>query len=66
MIIADPHFKDSRVYSKSAVGLSRRMREFFLRLNLRKGWNAVSRLNPQIVIVLGDMLDQGRAIMTDD
>lgn len=66
MIIADPHFKDSRVFSKPGVGLSTRINEFFARLNLRQSWNAVSRLNPQLVIVLGDMLDQGRAIMTDD
>ncbi|KAG9046259.1 hypothetical protein FS837_004785 [Tulasnella sp. UAMH 9824] len=66
MIIADPHFKDSRVFSKHPVGLGTRIREFFIRLNIRKSWNAVSQLNPQIVIVLGDMLDQGRAIMTDD
>ncbi|KAG8985750.1 hypothetical protein FRB90_004473, partial [Tulasnella sp. 427] len=66
LIVADPHFKDSRVFSKSSAGLATRLREFFVRLNVRKSWNAASRLNPQIVIVLGDMLDQGRAIMTDD
>ncbi|KAG8898062.1 hypothetical protein FRB99_007682 [Tulasnella sp. 403] len=64
LILADPHFKDSRLTRRSTW--LRSFTEFFVHLNLRKSWNAVSRLNPHLVIVLGDMLEDGRAVMTDN
>ncbi|KAG9009367.1 hypothetical protein FRB94_012184 [Tulasnella sp. JGI-2019a] len=65
MIIADPHYKASTVYNKN-TSWKTRLVDFIVELNLRKNWNAASRLSPHIVIMLGDMLEHGRTIMTDD
>lgn len=65
MLIADPHFRDSSILPRKPSWLTS-ITEFVVHLNLRKSWNAASRLNPHVVIVLGDMLHQGRAIMTDE
>ncbi len=65
MVIADPHFRDRKAVQGSS-GLFTSMSETLQQLNLRKSWNAASRLNPQLVVILGDMLHNGRSIMTDD
>lgn len=67
MILADPHFQDPNALSHThRPPWFSTFKQFFVHLNLRKSWNAASRLNPHLVIVLGDMLDKGRAIMTDE
>ncbi|KAG8884154.1 hypothetical protein FRB97_005137 [Tulasnella sp. 331] len=65
MIIADPHYRASTIYNRSTSWKTRFV-DFVLELNLRKSWNAASRLSPHIVIMLGDMLEHGRTVMTDD
>ena len=44
------------------MSLSQRMVD----LNLRKSWWATLRLRPDMVIFLGDMMDNGRFDMSDD
>jgi ethanolamine phosphate phosphodiesterase len=34
--------------------------QFIVDLNLRKSWWASRKLNPDVVVVLGDMMDGGR------
>ena len=37
--------------------------QYIVDLNLRKSWNAViARVNPHMVVFLGDMMDNGRSI----
>lgn len=65
MIVADPHYMASTTH-RSSVSWITRFKEFVHELYLRKSWNAATRLNPHVIIMLGDMLDNGRSVMTDD
>lgn len=35
-------------------------------LNLRKSWRAALRLQPDMIVFLGDMMDGGRASVSDE
>jgi len=35
-------------------------------LNLRKNWQAALRKEPDAVVFLGDMMDGGRSVMSDE
>ena len=41
-------------------------RRFLADLNLRKNWHVATRLNPDAVVFIGDMLASGRALKTAD
>ena len=38
------------------------MRQFIYDLNLKKSWHVTTRLQPQVVLFLGDMLARGKSI----
>jgi len=65
LLLADPHFLDKNMERKENPWIDSLTRSI-VHLNLRKSWNAVSRLHPDAVFVLGDMLDNGRGDMTDE
>ena len=40
--------------------------QFIVDLNLRKSWLVASRFDPDVVIFLGDMMDNGRLTSSDE
>jgi hypothetical protein len=40
--------------------------QFIVDLNLRKSWWAARKLKPDIIVVLGDMMDGGRDDLSDE
>ena len=60
LLVADPQVQHSALLSpKSAWANS--IRRVLFDLNLRKSWHVASRLKPQVVIFLGDMLANGKS-----
>lgn len=64
LVIADPQILDKHSYSERGVFVSLLSR-LMVDLNLRKSWHATfHRLQPDAVVVLGDMMDNGRKSMS--
>ncbi|KAF9230698.1 Metallo-dependent phosphatase-like protein, partial [Melanogaster broomeanus] len=65
LVIADPQIINRHSYPERGPLLSA-LSQIMVDLNLRKSWNsAFLRLQPDVVVVLGDMMDNGRASMSD-
>ena len=65
LIVADPQILDRRSYPDRSPWLTR-LSQFVVDLNMRKSWRAVLQQGPQVVVFLGDMMDNGRYAMSDD
>ncbi|KAG8213657.1 Metallo-dependent phosphatase-like protein [Butyriboletus roseoflavus] len=64
LVIADPQIIDRHSYPGRGALLSA-LSQSVVDLNLRKSWNfAFRRLRPNAVVVLGDMMDNGRLYMS--
>lgn len=62
LLIADPQILDLNSYPNRPLWL-KIITQYIVDLNLRKSWNAViSKLNPDLLIFLGDMMDNGRSV----
>ena len=59
LLVADPQVP--RPYKGWPLSLTW-FKQYVVNLNLRKSWNAVKTLRPQVIIFLGDMLRQGSII----
>ncbi|PCH43965.1 hypothetical protein WOLCODRAFT_104481 [Wolfiporia cocos MD-104 SS10] len=64
LVIADPQIFNMESYPGRSPWLMR-LTQIIVDLNMRKSWRALLRLQPDMAIFLGDMLDNGRAIMSD-
>ncbi|KXN85329.1 Cell division control protein 1 [Leucoagaricus sp. SymC.cos] len=64
LIVTDPQILDHRSYPDRPAFLSYLTR-LVVDLNLRKNWQAAIAKNPDVVIFLGDMMDNGRMDMSD-
>ena len=40
--------------------------QFLVDLNMRKSWSVATNFKPHAIVLLGDMLDDGRWAMSDD
>ena len=65
LLVADPQIIDMDSYPGRSWWLST-LSQVFVDLNLRKNWFAAKRLDPDVVIFLGDMMDNGRLAYSDD
>ncbi|GJJ06660.1 hypothetical protein Clacol_000855 [Clathrus columnatus] len=66
LLIADPQILDLNSYPSRPRWLQV-VTQYIVDLNLRKSWNAViSKLRPDLVIFLGDMMDNGRSVNDDE
>ncbi|KAI6046003.1 Metallo-dependent phosphatase-like protein [Pisolithus marmoratus] len=64
LVIADPQVLDKHSYPERGVFTSF-LSQLMVDLNLRKSWHAAfHRLQPDAVVVLGDMMDNGRGSMS--
>ncbi|KAL4074212.1 Metallo-dependent phosphatase-like protein [Scleroderma citrinum] len=64
LVIADPQILDNHSYPERGSLLSS-LSQIIVDLNLRKSWHATfGRLKPDAVVVLGDMMDNGRVTMS--
>jgi ethanolamine phosphate phosphodiesterase len=64
LLVADPQVLDHRSYPDRPtwlMWLSQRIVDY----NMRKSWWATKQLHPDVVIFLGDMMDNGRFAMPD-
>ncbi|KAJ7217913.1 Metallo-dependent phosphatase-like protein [Mycena pura] len=64
LVVADPQILDHRSYPGRAPLLTY-VSQLLVDLNLRKNWRASLRLQPDVVVFLGDMMDGGRFAMSD-
>ena len=65
LVVADPQILDRRSYPGRAEWLLH-LTAFVVDMNMRKSWMALMRLRPHTVVFLGDMMDNGRADMSDE
>ncbi|KAK2463173.1 hypothetical protein APHAL10511_004828 [Amanita phalloides] len=64
LVIADPQILDHRSYP-GRLAILNYVSRVMVDLNLRKSWRAATRLRPDAVVFLGDMMDGGRFPMPD-
>jgi hypothetical protein len=64
LVVADPQILDHRSYPGRPAILTY-ITQVLVDLNIRKNWREATRLNPDAVIFLGDMMDGGRFPMSD-
>ncbi|KAJ7091250.1 Metallo-dependent phosphatase-like protein [Mycena epipterygia] len=64
LLVADPQILDHRSYPGRAPYLTF-ISQLLVDLNLRKSWRAALRMQPDVVMFLGDMMDGGRFSMSD-
>lgn len=65
MVVADPQILNQRSYpDRSALLVA--LSQFIVDLNLRKSWKAARRMKPDMVIFLGDMMDGGRDVISNE
>jgi hypothetical protein len=65
-VVADPQIIDHRSYPDRGF-LLKALSQFIIDLNLRRSWRStIGRLQPDAVVFLGDLMDNGRASMTDN
>lgn len=65
LLVADPQVLNLHSYPDRSYTLSW-LSEVFTDLNMRKSWKAVSGLHPDTTMFIGDMMDNGRAEMSDE
>ena len=65
LLVADPQVLNLHSYPDRSHTLSW-LSEVFTDLNMRKSWKAVSTLHPDNTMFIGDMMDNGRAEMSDE
>ncbi|KAF8806465.1 Metallo-dependent phosphatase [Phlegmacium glaucopus] len=65
LLIADPQIIDHRSYPTRGALLSWLTR-IVVDLNLRKNWQASLQHKPDVIVCLGDMMDNGRYVMSDE
>ncbi|KAF9526680.1 hypothetical protein CPB83DRAFT_857613 [Crepidotus variabilis] len=63
LLIADPQVQHPVLIAPKSWW-SRPLRRILFELNLRKSWHVTSRLKPDVVIFMGDMLANGKAATT--
>ncbi|OAX44112.1 Metallo-dependent phosphatase [Rhizopogon vinicolor AM-OR11-026] len=65
LVVADPQIIDHRSYPGRGF-LLKALGQFIIDLNLRRSWRStISRLQPHAVVFLGDLMDNGRASMSN-
>lgn len=64
LVVADPQILDHRSYPDRPTILTY-ISQVLVDLNIRKSWREATRLKPDAVIFLGDMMDGGRFPMPD-
>ena len=64
LLVADPQIVDRHSYPSRGLLLSHLSR-LIIDLNLRKNWKVAINKQPDAVIFLGDMMDNGRDAMSD-
>lgn len=64
LLVADPQVLDHRSYPGRGW-LLMRVTQFIVDYNLRKSWRVTRAFKPQVIMVLGDMMDGGRYNMPD-
>lgn len=65
LLIADPQVLDMRSYPDRSWLLAK-LTQFVVDLNMRKSWSATRGFRPDVVVFLGDMMDNGRFASDDD
>ncbi|KAH9485032.1 Cell division control protein 1 [Psilocybe cubensis] len=65
LLVADPQIIDRHSYPSRGLVLSY-ITQFLVDLNLRKNWRTALYKKPDVVVFLGDMMDSGRFVMTDE
>jgi ethanolamine phosphate phosphodiesterase len=65
MLVADPQVLDMQAYPDRPWAL-RLISQVMVDLNLRRSWRATRSLRPHTVVFLGDMMDRGRADISDE
>lgn len=65
LVVADPQIIDHRSYPTRGF-LTKASGQFFIDLNLRRSWHStINRVKPHAVVFLGDLMDNGRATMSN-
>ena len=64
LVVADPQLLDHRSYPGRPAILTY-ISQVLVDLNIRKSWREATRLEPDAVVFLGDMMDGGRFPMSD-
>ncbi|KJA28975.1 hypothetical protein HYPSUDRAFT_128265 [Hypholoma sublateritium FD-334 SS-4] len=64
LLIADPQIIDRNSYPQRG-SLSAYLTRLIVDLNLRKNWHAAVKKDPDVVVFLGDMMDNGRSATSD-
>jgi ethanolamine phosphate phosphodiesterase len=64
LLVADPQIVDRRSYPSRGL-LSTYLTRLIVDLNLRKNWRVAINKQPDAVVFLGDMMDNGRGVMSD-
>lgn len=59
LLVADPQVLDHRSYPGRSSWLMI-LTQFVVDLNIRKSWTVATRFRPNVVVFLGDMMDNGR------
>ena len=62
LLVADPQLLNHASYPGRSAWLTA-LTQFIVDLNLKKSWRAITKLNPNVVVFMGDLLDNGRANM---
>ncbi|PPQ93810.1 hypothetical protein CVT25_013519 [Psilocybe cyanescens] len=65
LLVADPQIIDRHSYPGRGFLLSY-LTKFLVDLNLRKNWRTALHKQPDVVVFLGDMMDSGRFVMSDE
>jgi hypothetical protein len=61
-LLADPQILSQNSYPGRSRWLNV-ITQFIVDLNMKKSWRTVSKLHPNAVIFMGDLMDDGRADM---
>lgn len=65
LVVADPQIADHRSYPMRN-SLMKALGQFIIDLNLRRSWHStINRVQPHAVVFLGDLMDNGRATMSN-
>ncbi|KAG1809429.1 Metallo-dependent phosphatase-like protein [Suillus subaureus] len=65
LVVADPQIVDHRSYPMRN-SLMKALGQFIIDLNLRRSWHStINRVQPHAVVFLGDLMDNGRATMSN-
>lgn len=65
LVVADPQIADRRSYPTRNF-LMKALSQFIIDLNLRRSWHStINRVQPHAVVFLGDLMDNGRATMSN-